>query len=63
MDIASKIKCCFCNSNRLPKNGAYHLKCISVYDANQKQLFYKEMQDLILSHLERNEKSREKELK
>lgn len=63
MDVAVKIKCCFCNSNRLPINGAYHLRCMSIYDANQKQVFYKEMKELILSHVKRNNEFREKELK
>jgi hypothetical protein len=36
---------------------------MSIYDANQKQVFYKEMKELILSHVKRNNEFREKELK
>ena len=46
-----RLKCCFCGSNRLPKNGVYHLKCIADHDREQKRLFYKEMRDLIYGHL------------
>ena len=42
-----RLKCCFCGSKRLPKNGVYHLTCIAKHDKEQKKLFYKEMALLI----------------
>ena len=51
------LKCCFCGSNRLPKNGVYHLKCIADHDREQKRLFYKKMKELIYGHLLTTNKS------
>lgn len=47
MECCIRLKCCFCGSKRLPKNGVYHLKCIADHDKEQKILFYKEMALLI----------------